>query len=154
MTIWEAAQSGDFEALRASLASSPALLNTPSADGWTALHLASHFGHATIAAYLIAVGADPLTRSANALANLPVHAAAAGRHAGLVAILLAAGTPVDATQHGGFTALHAAANAGDLAALEVLLNAGADPLLKAANGLDARGFALKSGHQAVVDRLG
>lgn len=153
MTIWEAAQSGDFEALRASLAESPDLLNAASADGWTPLHLASHFGHASLAAYLIAVGADPLVRSNNALANLPIHAAAAGRHAGIVALLLAAGTPVDATQHGGFTALHAAANAGDLATLEVLLKAGADPALKAANGLDSKAFALKAGHGPVLERL-
>ncbi|MBE0658079.1 MAG: ankyrin repeat domain-containing protein [Bryobacteraceae bacterium] len=154
MTIWEAAQSGDFEALRAELAASPSLLNAASADGWTALHLAAHFGHASLAAYLIAIGADPLARSANTLANLPVHAAAAGRHAGIVALLLAAGTPVDATQHGGYTALHAAANAGDLATVEVLLKAGADPALPAENGLDAKGFAQKSGHGAVVERLG
>lgn len=154
MTIWQAAQAGDFTALRAALAASPDLLNSASEDGWPPLHLASHFGHASLAAYLIAVGADPLARSTNALTNLPIHAAAAGRHAGIVALLLAAGTPSDATQQGGYTALHAAANAGDLATLEVLLKAGADPAAKAENGLDAKAFALQGGHQAIVERLG
>lgn len=153
MTIWEAAQAGDFDAFRAALGLDPDLLNTPSPDGWTPLHLAAHFGHASLVAYLLAVGAAPLARSTNALANLPIHAAAAGRHAGIVALLLAAGTPVDATQHGGYTALHAAANAGDLATLEVLLKAGADMSFRSDSGQSAVDFAESNRHQAVIARL-
>jgi len=153
MTIWDAAQTGSFDGLRAALEAAPDQLNAPSPDGWTPLHLAAHYGHASLVAYLLAIGADPLARSANGLANLPVHAAAAGRHAGVIALLLAAGTPVDATQHGGYTALHAAANAGDLASLEVLLKAGADCRIKAENGQCALDFARSQGHSALIDRL-
>ncbi len=153
MTIWEAAHAGEFDALYAALESAPDHLNTPSPDGWTALHLAAHYGHASLAAYLLAVGADPLARSVNALENLPIHAAAAGRHAGIIALLLAAGTPVDTTQHGGYTALHAAANAGDLASLEVLLTSGADVNIKAGNGKSALDLAEANHHDAVIARL-
>lgn len=153
MTIWEAAQAGDFEALYAALESAPDHLNMPSPDGWTALHLAAHFGHASLVAYLLAVGADPLARSVNALENLPIHAAAAGRNAGIIALLLAAGTPVDATQHGGYTALHAGADAGDVASLEVLLKAGADVTIKAGNGKSALDLAEGNHHEAVIARL-
>ncbi len=153
MTVWEAAQTGDYGQLRAALDAAPDQLNATSPDGWTPLHLAAHFGHASLAAYLLALGANPLARSANVLANLPIHAAAAGRHAGLIALLLAAGTPVDATQHGGFTALHAAASSGDLASLEVLLKAGADPSIKAENDQTAADFAKLQNHPAILDRL-
>ena len=153
MNIWEAAQAGDFGALRAALDDDPLSLSAPSPEGWTPLHLAAHFGHANLAAYLLALGADPLARSANPLANLPVHAAAAGRNAGIIALLLAAGTPVDPTQHGGFTPLHAAANAGDLASLEVLLKAGADPSVKSGDGRTAAEFAQAGNHAAILERL-
>lgn len=153
MTIWDAAQTGDLDELRASLEIDSNLLSSPSPDGWTPLHLAAHFGHSSLAAYLLAIGADPLARSSNVLANLPIHAAAAGRHAGIVALLLAAGTPVDATQHGGYTALHAAANAGDLASLEVLLQAGADPSIKADSGQTAFDFATAQNRDLIVERL-
>ncbi len=76
MTLWEAAQAGDFDQLRAALDAAPDQLNATSPDGWTPLHLAAHFGHASIAAYLLALEANPLVRSANALSNLPMHAAA------------------------------------------------------------------------------
>lgn len=90
MTIWDAAQTGDLDNLRASLEKDANLLSSPSPDGWTPLHLAAHFGHSSLAAYLLAIGADPLAGSSSVLANLPIHAAAAGRHAGILALLLAA----------------------------------------------------------------
>lgn len=83
----------------------------------------------------------------------PIHAAAASWHAGIIALLLAAGTPVDTTQHGGYTALHAAANAGDPASLEVLLTSGADVNIKAGNGKSALDLAEANHHDAVIARL-
>jgi ankyrin repeat protein len=49
-------------------------------DGWTALHLACFFGHATLAEMLIAQGAEVNGRSRNGMQNTPLHAAAAGRN--------------------------------------------------------------------------
>jgi ankyrin repeat protein len=104
----------------------PSVLFAHSPDGWTGLHLAAYFGHDTLAADLLARGADPRLRSVNSLENLPIHAAAAGRHASLVGILLEARSPVDARQTGGFTPLHSAARNGDQATIAVLEAAGAN----------------------------
>ena len=51
----------------------------------------------------------------------PLHAAAAAKQADLVELLLEAGSPVDATQHGGYTALHSAAQNKDMVTVELLL---------------------------------
>jgi ankyrin repeat protein len=105
----------------------PELLSQHTPDGWTGLHLAAFFGHPEMAKFLLDRGADPLLRSTNKMQNLPLHAAAAARQADLVELLLEAGSPVDATQHGGYTALHSAAQNKDMVTFELLLKFGGDP---------------------------
>lgn len=106
--------------LDALLDADPALVSKRTADGWTALHLAAFFGQPETARLLLERGADPLAQSANAMANLPLHAAAAARQAAIVEMLLDAGTPPEARQAGGYTALHTAAQNKDEATLELL----------------------------------
>lgn len=106
--------------------SEPSLLFAHAPDGWTGLHLASFFGHETLASYLIARGADPRLRSTNNLENLPIHAAAAGRHGRIVDLLIKAKSPVDPRQTGGHTPLHSAAQNNDRATIAVLEAAGAN----------------------------
>ena len=130
MTIWDAAISGDVAALTAALDADPETLNAPGPGGWPALHLAGHFGHLECVELLLARGADIQLRSANEMQNLATHATASGRvpeaRAAILKRLLDAGIPVDATQHGGFTALHSACQNEDQAVIELLLARGAD----------------------------
>ncbi|MBI4893869.1 MAG: ankyrin repeat domain-containing protein [Acidobacteria bacterium] len=121
-----AATMGLAEAAASILESDPGALGAKSADGWTALHLAAFFGQPAMVRTLLSRGADALARSENQMANLALHAAAAARQTEIVELLLDAGTPVDARQHGGFTAAHSAAQGKDLATLEVLRARGAD----------------------------
>jgi len=138
MTLWDAAMSGDVTALDAALLADPATLNTPGPGGWPALHLASHFGHLECVELLLVRGADIHLRSANEMQNLATHAAAAGRipekRAAILECLLDAGIPVDAAQHGGFTALHSACQNGDQSSIDLLLARGADIGKPAADG--------------------
>lgn len=106
------------------LGADPSLATARTPDGWTALHLAAFFGQPEAARLLLQRGADPLAKSANAMANLPLHAAAAARQAAIVEMLLDAGTPPDARQAGGYTALHSAAQNKDSATLDLLLARG------------------------------
>ncbi len=122
--------SGDVAALDAALLADPATLDAPGPGGWPALHLAGHFGHLACVELLLARGADIQLRSANELHNLATHATAAGRvpeaRAAILERLLDAGIPVNATQHGGFTALHSACQNADQACIKLLLARGAD----------------------------
>lgn len=130
MNYWEAATAGDAAALEAALDADNSSINSPGPGGWPALHLAAHYGHLECVELLLARGADVSVRSTNELRNLALHAAAAGRVAEKRALilqrLLDAGTPVDATQAGGFTALHAAALNRDQASIDLLLARGAN----------------------------
>ncbi len=153
LDLHEAAASGDAERVRPLLAAEPAGISRLSHDGWTALHLAAHFGHVTIVELLLAAGADVHARSGNRLANTALHAAAAGGHTDVIATLLRHGADVNARQHGGFTALHAAAQDGGAAMVRLLLAHGADPALAADDGMTPLALARAGNHADVVALL-
>lgn len=150
--FFHAAEAGDYYLMEGILNSYPQFVHEYREDGWTALHLAAHYGQEAIVRMLLAYGADPNARSKNDLANTPIHAAAAGGSKSLDALrtLLAHGADVNATQHGGYTALHAAAQNGDRAMVDLLLARGADPSIKSADGRDAASFARKKGHEEIA----
>jgi uncharacterized protein len=129
------------------------LANTYSHDGWTPLHLACFFGHPAIAEALLDRGAEVNARSRNAMQNMPLHAAAAGRNLEAVRVLLQRGADVNARQEGAWTALHAAAQSGDVEMARLLIASGADVQARAGNNQNALDLALTKGHQAVVDLL-
>jgi ankyrin repeat protein len=153
LAIFAAAMQGETAPVEQLLAANRSLTSAVSLDGWTPLHLAAFFGAADTARALLNKGASPATRSTNAMENLPLHAAAAGRHADLVKLLIEHGSPVGARQHGGWTALHAAAQNGDLAMAEILVSAGADVSVRADNNQCALDLALTKGHQQMVEFL-
>ncbi|MCZ6834421.1 MAG: ankyrin repeat domain-containing protein, partial [Planctomycetota bacterium] len=78
--------------------------------------------------------------------------------ASIVTLLLVHQANPDALQHGGFTALMAAAMQGNLAMVETLLNHGANPKLVALapphEGHTALDMATEGGHDSLVKRLG
>ena len=154
LTVFEAAAVGVAPRVRELVDADPELLRQRSDDGWTALHLAAHFGRVEVVNLLLARGADVHARSENAMGNCALHAAAAGRAAALiVALLLARGARADAVQNGGFTALHEAAFKNDLALAELLLAHGADPALRTDEGETAEAIATRHGHAQLARRL-
>ena len=153
LDLFAAAARGEDERVEALLAAEPELSKAHSADGWTALHLAAHFGRAETVAFLLIRGADVNARSSNAMANTPLHAAMVGRHREVVELLLDNGADVNARQHGGYTALHAAALHGDPGLVELLLARGADPLVATDRGQTAFDMAQERDHFEVVGRL-
>lgn len=151
--LFEAAALGDVARLRALLEAAPDGLAARSHDGWTALHLAAHFGQAAAVRFLLDRGADVAARSANRLANTALHAALAGGDRAVIELLLARGAAVNSRQHGGFTALHAAAQSGRLDLVDLLLAHGADVDIRSDAGQTTLDFALAGGHAAVAERL-
>jgi ankyrin repeat protein len=148
LDVFESAAFGDLDRLSELLAADPSLVEAWSADGFTPLHLAAFFGQVDAARLLLARGArvDPPGRGW--MTGTPLHAAAAGSHVTIVAMLLEAGADPNTRQRHGFTPLHSAAANGDLASVEALLSAGAD--LDAVNDDGATPLALAEGSGDLV----
>jgi ankyrin repeat protein len=144
-----------FEACAAGLAGdvarlvkeNPKLVNERSHDGWTPLHLTAFFGRLELVKILLDAGAPMLAISKNNESNLPINAAAAGRRNDVVRLLIERGCPPDArASDQGYTALHLAANSGNVELVEFLLRSGADRSLRTGAGQTAQDLAVKQGH--------
>jgi len=139
------------------------------AGGETPLHFAATLGLEALAEALIASGADVDAMAAwhsyddelgHYCGNAPLHVAALNNRADLVSLLLKAGAQRDLAGPDQRTALHYAAARGAVAALEVLLAAGADPdaceaceLEGATTHLSPLHYAVINGHEAAVAML-
>lgn len=153
-TLFEAAALGDIPALNAALARDPNGVRAYSADGWTALHLAAHFGQIEAAKALLAAGANVTAHSWNGQDNEPIHAAAArAGNVAMVAALLDGGAQVNARQHGGFTPLHQAAQNGDAELVTLLLSRGARRSMVTDKDLTACDLAEEAGYRELAGRL-
>ena len=153
LTLHEACAVGALEKARDMVDSDPASVNTLAADGFPPLALASFFGHTEVAELLLARGAQANTASTNSMKVTALHAAAAGRHVAICAMLLQHGADPNARQHGGFTPLHAAAANGQEDLVRMLLERGADCSLKSEAGHTAHELATERGHLEVAKLL-
>ncbi|MFO0071616.1 MAG: ankyrin repeat domain-containing protein, partial [Gemmatimonas sp.] len=114
--VAEAARQGDLERVRALVAQRNDV-NIPLGDGMTALHWAAERGDAAMAHLLLKAGAKvtPVTRNG---AYTPLHVAARAGSGAVVQALLAAGADPTIMTATGATALHLAAQAGDVVAVK------------------------------------
>jgi len=113
--------------------------------GATALHVASSAHHTAMVRRLIELGADVNARNRRGAA--PLHAAAIGRpgdasfdpkaQAATIACLIAAGADPNAIDLSGVTALHRAVRTRSAAAVQALIDHGADVARKTKNGATA-----------------
>ena len=138
LDVFEASILGRRERIRELLRGDRSLANAYAPDGFPALGLAAHFGHAGVAQDLLAEGADPNARSSNAMGVRPIHAAVAHRDAAealaVLRVLLDAGADVNLPQEAGWTALHQAAHRGWTDVVRLLLSRGADRQARSAEG--------------------
>jgi ankyrin repeat protein len=155
LTLQEAAAAGDLARVESSVAASPWTIQSLSADGWTALHLAAFLGRDAIVVRLLELGADARQWGRAFDANLPLHAACAGRRLGKAAfaLLVAATGEADVTPKHGYTPLMEAALNGNVDMVDVLLAAGADKARKNPDGKRATDFAREKGYAALAKRL-
>jgi uncharacterized protein len=119
-----------------------------SAKDESALMLAAIKGELHLCEQLIARGAD-----VNKPDWTPLHYAASAGHTAVLTLLLAHYAYIDAESPNGSTPLMMAARYGSSEAVKVLLQAGADPRLKNANGLSALDFAWQAEHTAALDLI-
>lgn len=155
LTLQEAAAAGDVECVNVCLDAAPWTIQSLSADGWTALHLAAFLGRDAVVVRLLERGADAMQWGRAFDANLAIHAACAGRRIGKAAfarLVAATGNP-DITPKHGYTPLMEAALNGSSDLVDVLLAAGADTTRKNPDGKTAADFAREKGHAELAKRL-
>ena len=156
LDVFEAAGLGRAGPLHQLVERDNSLLEARSPDGFTPLHYAAYFGRPAAARLLVERGATVTAVAGNALKLQPLHSAAAGppaHRAEIVALLLAAGADPNAQHQEGFTALQAAAHAGDVEMARVLLEHGADRGMRNDQGQTAYDIAVAAGHEPVATLL-
>lgn len=155
-TIDPQGQTGLYVALsEPSLKSAQALLAAPktnvnalNAKDESALMIAALKGQLEIAASLVKRDAD-----VNKTGWAPLHYAATGGHLPILTLLLDNHAYIDAESPNGSTPLMMAAMYGTPQAVKLLVEAGADPLLKNQQGLTAIDFAQRASRTEAVDLL-
>ena len=153
LDLYEAAAAGEQARVMALLEADPAAINTHAPDGFTALGLATFFGHPALVAWLLENGADPNIPAANSMRVCPLHSAAAvNDHTlahDLAALLIDYGAEVNAQQEGGYTPLHEAALSGKTELARLLLAHGANPTLPTDDGTLPADLAAKHNRREV-----
>lgn len=157
LDAFEAAAVGDLRTIQRLLAEDPECARRFAGDGFSALGLATFFGHTAVAERLLAAGADPSAPARNLMRVTPLHSALANGDADrartLARLLIAHGADVNAVQQGGWTALHQAAARGDRDLIEVLLAHGANPQAANADGRTPLDLARSAHHAAAIALL-
>jgi len=155
--FFEAVALGRIDRVEELTRTSPGLIGQHAPDGFTGLHLAAFFGHAEVIEVLLSYGADPDAAATGSMDVRPIHSAAAGRKpesiVPIVQALLSRGVGINRVQKGGFTALHAAAAAGNENLLRFLLEQGADAGAKTDDGKSAFDLADEKGHELCAEIL-
>lgn len=146
-----AARTGDIEAVKKQLAAG-GNVNTPEADGTSALLWAAYQSSPELVQLLLKSGAD--VNAANAFGVTPLLQAARYGDAATISELLKGGADRKKAEREGETPLMAAARAGSVAAVKLLIEAGSD--VNARESLQdetALMWATAEGHLDVVDAL-
>jgi len=153
LDIFEAAASGRADTVSEILERDQTQAQAWSADGFTALHFAAFFNQPMVARELVRRGAEVATVSMNPMEVTPLHSAAAAHATEIVRMLVESEAPVNAKQHGGWTALHAAADNGDLEMIKILLQNGADRLAQNDDGKTPAQIAQLKGRDQALQLL-
>ncbi len=177
-TFHELVKGGDLDAVRATIAEDPALLDATNDSGQNAFLLAKYYGQQQTADYLLSLnpkldlftscvaGLDSaalneIDRDASLLEShssdgwTPLHLAAFFGHPNLAKELLDRGASVHALSNNAMrnTPLHAAVAGGKIAVARVLLDRGANVNARQHGGWTALQGAAQSGNRELVELL-
>ncbi|NWY06887.1 ANR16 protein, partial [Nothoprocta ornata] len=141
-------RTGRLEELRAALGPEEAALEA--ARGAALAHHAARHGRLEVLAFLVgALGLE----GADGDYKRPLHEAAAAGRAACARYLLRRGAAVDCLKKGDWTPLMMACTKADLEVIEVLMEHGANPLLRNKDGWNCFHLASREGHLPVLQYL-
>jgi ankyrin repeat protein len=151
MRLADAVRAGNRDAVRALLRGKTDV-NSPEADGTTALHWAVQADDVEMARLLLAAGAR--AGAANRYGSTPLSLAAINGNPAMIEVLLAAGADPNAAVAKGQTVLMTAARTGNADAVKLLLDHGANVAAQEdLLGETALMWAASENHAAVVSLL-
>src|SRR5258708_17674757 len=153
LDIFEAATVGDLARVKTLVAANPTSVTAFAHDGFTALHLAAFFGHAAIAEFLLAAGAEVNAVARNPQKVMPLHSAVSSNRLDVTRVLLAHHAAVNEAQEAGFTPLHESAQNGNLEITQLLLDAQADVNNRKSDGRTPLMLAEEHHHDALAALL-
>lgn len=150
ISYYEAASIGARDVIEEWLRSEEPLLNAPGPDGFTALGLASFFGHHDVATLLLKHSADPNVPAANSIGVYPIHSACAVSNYEIAKLLLEAGASPNVKQQRDITPLHSAAHNGQRELAELLLSFSANRTAKTTAGQTPADMADDAGFEELA----
>jgi uncharacterized protein len=153
LDIYDACALGKLEGVGSILAQNPSIIDENCDSGFTPLGLACYFAHENIVKFLVEKGADVNIQSKNGYNIFPIHSAALANNLNIVQILLSAGAYPNVCQKTGLTALHTAAQLGNIELIISLLEQGADITLKTDEGKIPADLAAEKGFHEIADIL-
>ena len=153
LTLFEACVVGDLLLVKALASANPELINGYSDDGYHPLGLAAFFNQPDVARYLVEHGAEVNRVTHNRQHIAPLISAAASGALPIARLLLEHGADANASQEGGFTALHNAAQNGQLEMIELLLSHRTEINPRADNGKTPLALALETGRSEAAALL-
>jgi uncharacterized protein len=153
MTIHEACAAGLTSYVEAIIQQAPAVVNEWSTHGLTPLAIASYFNKTDIVRLLLSKKVNPNVVSRNEQLTYPLHIAAANNHEEIGKMLIEADADVNAIQATGDTALHFAAQHGNIDLIVALLEFGADTRIANIKGLTPADLAAEKGFREIAEIL-
>ena len=150
LRLVDAAADQDAEAVRA-LVREGVDVNTPRADGTTAVLWAAHWDDHELVELLVAAGAD--VNAADDHGESPLMRACENANLGVVETLLAAGADANGAQTSGLTALMIAAQTGNRDIVRALIAGGADVDAATTTGVTALMWSVAAPHRDIAHVL-
>ncbi|MCC3862329.1 ankyrin repeat domain-containing protein [Pseudemcibacter aquimaris] len=147
LDIYDLAALGGAGQISVILATEPKSVHEYSGDGFTALHVASYFGHADVVKLLLDHGAEVDKLAMNGSDLTPLQSAVSNCNVEALKVLLEFNPDVNVKMMGGFTPLMTAYALEDEEIAELLITAGADKDAKADDGRSVADFANLSGNK-------
>jgi len=153
VSIFEAAAAGLLEDLSQMVDNDESLVNKISDHGFSALGIATHFGHEDMVRHLLTKNADPNLPSQNGYLVFPLHTAVGAGHLPISKLLIEGNAEVNVLQASRISPLHLAAQIGNIEMIILLLENGARIDIKNDNGQTASDLARERGHEEISEIL-